>query len=268
MRAVMSFDPWRSPRRFRRRPLHTASAGSSTMRQSPIHLAIGFLLAIAGLHLTGCTVIGYLAGSAIDKGNAEVVEVRVRSLSEMPIGAHCRLKAIDSTAITGEYAGIRLQGRQRYEAWKAEDPSRIDMPSMGDSLQILTDATAAPPLRGDLVAMSDDSLWLHSRRGSSVFLQSLPLRDIRSIISASGGPIDGQRLRDYTSRTDFPNPFGIVVQGRDAENVIPVDSVASIDLLETTTPGLGRSLLTMVGLCVDVYVVNNVNLNIGFSKGQ
>jgi hypothetical protein len=217
-------------------------------------LGLGLVLAFTGLPVTGCTVIGYLAGSAIDRGNAEVAEVRVHHPSEMSIGAQCRLKTIDSVTITGEYSGLRLQGRQRYEVWKAEDPSRNNMPSLGDSLQVLTLATTAPALRGDLVAMSNDSLWLHSRRGSSVFLLSIPLSDTRSVNSASGGTIDGQRIRDHTSRPDFPSRFGIVIKDSDTESVIPVDSVASMDLLETSTPVVGRIVGSVVGACMDLAV--------------
>jgi len=64
------------------------------MRQSSVLLAFGPLLALAAFSLTGCTVVGYLAGSAIDKGYAEVEEVRLHHLSEMPIGAQCRLKTL------------------------------------------------------------------------------------------------------------------------------------------------------------------------------
>ena len=238
------------------------------MRQSSVLLAFGVLLAIAGLPLTGCTVVGYLAGSAIDKGYAEVEEVRLHHLSEIPIGAQCRLQTIDGATITGEYSGLRLQSPQRYEVWKAEDPSRKDMPSLGDSLLVMTLDAAAPALRGDLVAMSNDSLWLHSHRGSSVSLLSLPLDDIRSVTSANGGTIDAHRIRDHTSRTDFPNPFGIVIKDSDTANVIPVDSVASIDLLETTTPTGGRAVLTGFGFCADIIVVENLKLNIGPGGGQ
>ena len=235
------------------------------MRQSPIHLAVGFLLAIAALPLTGCTLWGYLIGSGIDEGHAVVSEYAPAYLAEMNEGDMYRLTRTDSTVLLGEFEGLqpvklsKSQGSKSDRDWRTRDSLMSNMLAIGDSVDVTTNDVPPQVLRGKLAGVSTDSLWVLHRRSSAVFLRGIPLSDVVEVATTNSGTIKGQRLRELVREPDSPRPPLplLVLKSSGKEYAVPLDSIASLEKpVEWITPSSGRVTWTLVGAAIDALMIS------------
>lgn len=171
------------------------------MRQSPIYLAFGFLLAIAGLPITGCSAIGYVFGSSIDASNSTASLTPLPSVSEMEEGELYWVVKIDSSGVLGEYVGLPPPDNlpsphELYDKWRDADSSRRNMPRCRDSVEITLDTSVPRYLHGRLDRISTDSLWVVGYGTLRPPIRGISLREVRTLTSTTGGRIEGQDLRD------------------------------------------------------------------------
>ena len=248
------------------------------MRRSSVLLTLGLGMAIAGLPLTGCTGIGYVIGTLVDQNNL-VPGAPVPSLTEMEDGDLYRVVKVDSSVVIGRYIDTSSPGQtevenpydevqESYNLWRQADSSRRNMPRCLDSVGITLDTRVPSYLRGRLIRMSADSLWLIGYGGPRMPTQGISLHQVRRLRSTTGGQIEGEDLREKAAGMVLPLPTSlpprkihptrplpstVVLMVDWSEYALPVDSIAYVSSMDT--PSSARWTGMIVGVCVDVAVI-------------
>jgi len=253
------------------------------VRRSSVLLALGLVIAFAGLPLTGCTGIGYVIGTLVDQNNL-VPGTPVPSLTEMEDGDPYRVVKVDSSVVIGRYIDTSSPGQtevenpydevqESYNLWRQADSSRRNMPRCLDSVEITLDTPVPRYLHGRLDRISADSLWVIGYGGPRPPMRGISLGEVQTLKSTTGGRIEGQDLRDKAAGMVLtpppspppkkappkevpptpPPPSTVVLMVDWSEHALPVDSIAYVSSMDT--PSSARWTGMIVGICVDVAVI-------------
>lgn len=223
----------------------------------------GILLSIAAiLFHSGCTALGYIAGSAIDDGNARTRALSHDDLMTLQPGADLRVVTLDSSAVEGDLEGIRLAPgkpyQQRFRDYRDQADSSLAVLDFATPVSIVVTAGApAMPrmIHGSFQALSKDSLWLQVRwkYHQTTFSYGVGLEEIQSITDDSGASLEGTALRRYAGRPALPTPYALVMRTDGGRMEVPFDETARVDLVERDSGG--RIGLTVIGLGLDAAAV-------------
>jgi hypothetical protein len=223
----------------------------------------GVLLAIAAtLFHSGCTALGYIAGSAIDDGNERIRALSHDDLMTLHPGADLRVVTLDSSAVEGNLVGIRLAPgnpyRERFRDFRDQADSSLGILDFATPVSIVvTSGAPAKPrtIYGIFQALSKDSLWLQVqwKYHQTTFSYGVGLDEIQSITGDSGTSLEGTILRRYAGQPGLPTPYALVMTTDDGPLEVSFDETARVDLVERGSGG--RIGLTAIGLGLDAAAV-------------
>jgi hypothetical protein len=223
--------------------------------------------------LSGCTLIGFGLGSAIDSSSKRTFGPQAfapesAGRDTLKQGTKLKLNLRDGEVVEGKYLGVeRLpadeyaqiydDARERYELQTA-------LPEPGDTVTLAL--VTGRVLEGEFLGF-EGRRWV-------VFRRETPWRvaaaDIVEMTNGRGCSVSGETLDRLLSSGAVPTMSALALEvdvgrsRREEVRLIPLDNIMS----GTYKPTSGRTALTLIGLAVDVAaVVAFASSDMGFGGG-
>jgi len=230
------------------------------MRDSRLYTAI-VLLALNSA-LSGCTLIGYGIGSAIDASGKRTLAPQAfapenagRHTPEQ--GSKIKLILRDGEVVEGKYVGVERLPAAEYWRVYADARARFQLesalPEPGDSVTLAL--VTGRVLEGEFLGF-EGQRWIHFRRETPWRVAAADVVEMRYAHDRSAS---GQTLDRLMSSGAVPTMSAVALEvtmgrygtRRTERRLIPLDSVASV----TYKPTSNRSMFALVGLAADAVLV-------------
>jgi hypothetical protein len=210
----------------------------------------GFAL-LWSVHVTGCTVIGYGLGSAIDASRP----IRMRDgsrgqLLALEPGARLRLRLADSTVVTGVYRGLTAEldssYARRYEAWRESGTAPFRAPRLGERIGIdsQTHALTARPFKGAFLGFGPGRVHVLPAGSRRPTFQAFSR--LRQLEDSTGAKVSGKALAQALDRLPI-QAIAIIWDGKTERRVDLLD-----DRIAEVGVGLPHRGFRNAGLLVGV----------------
>jgi len=212
-----------------------------------------FILFLASVTLSGCSVIGYLIGSGVDGRHGQFDQSNVKELSRMLPGTRIMVTMQDGTAYVCEFQEISFrvpaEYRRRYQAWRTSDSLTQVFPAIDDTVSLTQGIASSKVLAGKFKSFTPDAIWLLADT-----LRSIPLDSIRWVADHKSRKIQGELLRKVILSGTMPTNSARIVLDCDAGEVSPrVDSVLVVE--KWSESGTGTFWGLAIGLTLDMLCV-------------
>jgi hypothetical protein len=204
------------------------------------------LALVLSIHVSGCSVIGYLVGNELDKGRT----VKLRPGEPVQVvrldpGATVALQMADGSRIVGRYLGIEARPDpayvERYAAWCDSAAPGFRPPRIGEPILIRAreKSFSSRDYRGAFAGFGPRAIHVVSRRGKA---ESVRMDETRELTDSTGTDIDQEHLLAAADRV----PVQVIVRLRLRKNATG-DSLGTparannergVDLLDGSVVGI------------------------------
>jgi hypothetical protein len=202
------------------------------------------ILTLPYLLLSGCSLIGFLVGSAIDGGNDRYVPEQPYSLTLEHIGKGVTLQMDDGTQISGAYQGMQVPRTtpatyaSEYELRRSRLSSPRWLPQPGDTLAVMG-GSGGSGLSIVVSSLSFTALYgTVSGTGEPI---SYPLLANRVFTGTSGDTVSTHVLRRLLQQNLLPATDVLLLMA-------PEGNIVTVPVMEWV--GLGIGLVTEIVLLV------------------
>ncbi|MBX2989739.1 MAG: hypothetical protein KF749_01080 [Bacteroidetes bacterium] len=111
-------------------------------RQNPIGVVARVFFLPMWMFLSGCSLIGFGIGAAIDGGKPDKETVLPESSPGLAVGQPVRITRVDSTSVEGMYEGVTnldsVKYAERYGGFTATAGGESAFPKLGETLDLYT----------------------------------------------------------------------------------------------------------------------------------
>lgn len=239
-------------------------------------------LALAALTsaLSGCSLIGYGIGSAIDASSKQTLAPEAFTPEDggrnsFRPGTKLKLALRDGEVVEGEYIGVERLPADEYALVYAEARERYalqsELPEPGDTvtLALVTGGVAEGEFMG-----FEFPHWVYFKRetqhGVPATQYGVPATDVVEMSDGRDRSVSGETLDRLLSSGTVPTMSALALQvdlgrfWRTERRLIPLDSIS----FATHKPTTGRTALTVMGLAIDVAAaVATASMLSGFNSG-
>jgi hypothetical protein len=199
------------------------------------------------VHISGCTVMGPIAGAVIDGLRKDRTP---RTVVNIHPGSHVALYLRNGTSVRGRFDGRHDMGPEAYArewaAWRDTAKQATPLPAPGDS--VLLTRTDGKTCLGTLTAYEIDAVVV-ATSGESC---TMSVESIRSMADRTGHVVDSEVLREATRHATVPLSSMIRVQTKDGLIETPLHHVREV---EGPAPRAGKVIGLVVGLGTDIALI-------------
>ena len=199
------------------------------------------------VHISGCTVMGPIAGAVIDGLRKDRTP---RTVVNIHPGSHVVLYLRNGTTLRGKFDGRHDMSPEVYArewaAWRDTAKQATPLPAPGDS--VLLTRTDGKTCLGILTAYEIDAVAL-ATSGESC---TMSIESIRSMADSSGRVVDNEFLREATRHATVPLSSMIRVQTKNGLIETPLHQVWQV---EGPAPRAGKVIGLVVGLGTDLALI-------------
>ncbi len=223
-----------------------------------------FLSILILLYFSGCTVMGLLVGSMIDKDNALVRHSKIEEIEKVEIDTLIEINLRDDQVIEGRFWGLEKidssEYIQRYNYFLAGQQNKTWFPAINDTIFLYDQY-------GHLIKKDDrkfifsgfdfNSISLRSATGSD--MMSMKLKEFELIVSKKRNIIKVHEIKDYLEKGILPLQSELVnktysgVQKFPMENIL-MENILMIELPKPKTNNW-RNGLGALGFITDVVCI-------------
>jgi hypothetical protein len=221
--------------------------------------------------LTGCTLLGFIAGAKIDADQAIVppnsIHKQKRIKSDMPVRVHLRDNRIfEGTFLFMEKTDSSAYNR-RYEVFRNSSAARRWFPALNDTLvvsRLLGYTTTTDPCHYLFKGFDLNAIRLQSLPDKKVWSKNLD--SLSSISYRRGYTINARTLQTYVLAGGVPLQSELLLQTHKGVERIPVEEIRQINLPKPVT---GRVALTLLGMTLDILALREGiwEMNESLSRG-
>jgi hypothetical protein len=233
-------------------------------------LVAAFLFSL--MTLSGCSVIGYGIGTAIDNSKENYRNTEKWELDEAKKGRKIRMTLEDGEVINGKYKGLDsldyLEYSTKCNNGDNQSMEGEDFPCPDDSITIVTatnDSVSGRLLGYDInytldreedntsdIYQKSDLYRVSIKSTQDTMPRYLLLTGIKSFATQDSNPIDGGLLQETVASENLPLRSAINVRVKWDEHQFPVDQV---DKIEIDSAHNTKYLLMVVGLAIDGFCI-------------
>lgn len=209
--------------------------------------------------LSGCTLIGYGLGSAIDSSSKrtfgpEVFAPESAGRDTLKSGTKLKLNLRDGEVVEGKYLGVERLPAEEYAQVYAGARERYQLqsalPEPGDTVTLAL--VTGRVLEGELLGF-EGRRWVIFRRET---LLRVAAADVVEMTDGGDCSVSGETLDRLLSSGAVPTMSALALEvvvsegrtRREERRLIPLDSILSA----TYKPTSGRTVGTLAGLAIDV----------------
>ncbi len=226
------------------------------MRPHAIVLFLSAVCPAAMAGFSGCTVIGYWVGGAIENSKPDMEARPNLPVSDLEAGIRVVVTKTDSSRITGTFLRMDRVPPEFYaECYGKAAETFIRDSVLPSPDQVITLALTDEYFRHVGTFIGFDARSIHWRDNVSQAIIQSPFESLADIRPEPGKSISGEHLRALVLDQGIPAVTAMRILSSSSEEVIPTDEVAQVaeDPLEVTKKT--QLVLTLVGAALDVAVV-------------
>jgi len=236
-------------------------------KASQAYAALFVFLIAASVHVSGCSLIGFTVGSALDATSHPAPRyVATGEIRRFRPGDALELHMRDSTRVSGTYDGsARLDADAygaRYAEWQTSNSDAAGLPALGQSVR-LDSKTYIFDARGldHLLGFTHLGVLVDDRRLGEV---EVLYTDIRRMEAEGQGIVNGETLRALRRSGGLPLLTTLQVRTDDGLREVPLDDVAYV-----RAPGERNAAHQglVIGLVADALIVATVAIVAGTNTG-
>ena len=228
------------------------------MNRQAISIVVLLGTVLTGAGLTGCSVIGYAVGSAIDSGvSLDTAQVLPRSsLAKIEAGDSIGLQLVEGGYIAGTFKSFTVEDRwsyhQRCLLYNARLEPHVGIAVPGDSILIMGHSGNYPVrmIRGILARYDTAMVWRYGSDGDEI---PTPYGNIDTLYFSGGAKVTGAWLQEAANTETLPLPGGeVVLHVWGGDERVSLERVAAVYVRgkgDAKWIGLG------IGIGVDVIVI-------------
>jgi hypothetical protein len=217
----------------------------------------------------GCTLTGFLVGSAIDGSTPDRDTLKLAQFNALKQGQDVKVTLRNGNILSGRFVKrdtlTATEYSRNYSAWMEGNPESAELPVPGDTVTLSTKGNADEhnlEIVAELVGF-DGYLMLLRQQGRSVVLRT---RIITTMKDGHGHAIDQRTLSSLMDAGEIPCMTALVFQTPNGQERLPLERVQQI---ERHVAKRAKWIFGGVGLFVDVigiWTVSSGNFHI-FSGG-
>ena len=234
------------------------------MRRTNLPAAVFSVLIL--ISFNGCTIIGFAAGSDVDKEDAIYYPGSTDKLAGIKNDTPLEITLRNNYIITGTVQGIKnvdsAAYHQRYMTFQSKPEHQNLFPSINDTITLVkgtrhknqADSTSYLFSGFDFAAIRYTSL-------ADMEMKHLNLPDLFYITSQHNQKFYPHKFRMYLEKGLVPLASELIIQSPAGLETIPAENVKKIELLGA---GSGKVIYTILGISLDVlfiFMIRNVHNN-------
>ena len=245
---------------------------TKTLRTA-ILCCLGLLLPLA----SGCSVIGYFIGAAIDEASSGGEEVDVRSIGRVEEGKILNLSLRDGSEVSGTFQGLKKVPQRVYKEEYEENFKKTKhgsvMPSIGDMVHAVERDDTATAGRfvgfgieasngkknssfapaGSLEEFKDCYIALATNGPGSETKVYLP--DVMRIVGRDEKVIEGITVRKMLKRNEVPLLSYATLATEEGTVAIGLDNIYQATMFEIKSGYDAKTWCSTIGIVVDLLAV-------------
>lgn len=236
----------------------------TTMQSTIRNFILGCVLIIAGIQFSGCSLFGYLIGSAADRGTPDRDTVSMRNLSGINRNDDIILRHNDGLAVEGTFEAIETMSDTAYAALYTNRTAQIgtashSVPEIGEHLVFENQ-------RGE----TRNAEFFGFDYGNTIVLKQsghagngrLPMENLHSIRDTAGNIFDTAGMMKNLREGNIPFRSTAQVTEHNRMTSEPLDD---IDHIEKKNSKNGKWVGFGIGLAIDAVAVA---VAIGFGEAM
>lgn len=220
------------------------------MPRSVSYAALVALCLVCTVHLSGCSLIGFGIGSAIDAKNTHMIVPPGNAVTVAP-GAVLAVELDDGTTARGKYDGVERQKASeyapRFTSWREGVVSGFWVPAIGDSVVLETRAGQKLPAR--FLGFSYRAIDVETAGDPTP--HPLPFETLSRVTAATGEFAQADTLAARDAEGKLPVCTLLRLRRSREVRTVPLDAVRTVQL---EGHGAARKGL-LIGLGLDAAAV-------------
>lgn len=226
------------------------------MRPHAIELFLSAVCLAAMAGFSGCTVIGYWIGGAIDNSKPDMEARPDLPVSDLEAGIRVVVTKTDGSRITGTFLRMDRVSPEFY----AERYGKAAEAFIRDSVlpspdQVITLALTDEYFRHVGTFIGFDARSIHWRDKVSQVVVQTSFESLADIRPEPGKSISGEHLRALILDEGIPAVTAMRILSSTSEEVIPTDEVAQVAEVPSKVTKKTQLVLTLVGAALDAAAV-------------
>jgi hypothetical protein len=219
-------------------------------------------IAFLSMLISGCTVIGIVAGASVDHRNARDRRVSWDGTKSVPRGRKVEVTLTSGDTLRGKFTGLRALPPDSYRF--AYDSTRVllagdsMLPRLGET--VFFTPVKGPRIRGLFRGFEAEALAVYQPDEHSTAY--LPLSKAAQLRNLDGQSFDVELLRTLASARSLPSRSEFVVQSGAQTSRIPLQYIHEVHTLPRRTHKW--ILYGVIGLAADAAVAAAVISSISF----
>ncbi len=219
-------------------------------------LLMSVVAGVSALTLSGCTLIGFLAGKSADHKRARPQPVAREEIDTLKVGEPIEVQLWDGTKHSGRYQGLRWvpaeEYARAYEAARAGGGLAAQLPGLGPGADLVRKTGRVT--KGELRGIAPGFVAMRERSSSPQRLMELD--QVARLSDAAGRSLRGEELRTLAEERRVPSVVNLVLEQPTGNRTLELGQVASVTL--PAQPGGRWKKGMLIGLALDAVVVTAV----------
>jgi len=219
-----------------------------------------YVVAVSGFGLmaTGCSLVGFMAGSSFDSLAGDVDVKGLKGLNSLKTGNTIRVLRVNGDTIEGVFCGVVARPTNEYgQALAPIAHSMLDglfPPNLGEPIKIVTDKGGKTSVvRGEFAGLDPSCIYLHTTEGDQH--ERVDLGIITTIIDTSRRVVRGDTVRSIVADRKVPCLSVVLMAAGDSTQQIPIQDISD---LEPPSGHNAKYIGLFLGAAIDVALIISV----------
>jgi len=210
------------------------------------------------VNFTGCTIIGLMVGSSIDKKNRNVMYPEIEKITKLKTDTPLKIDLRDDQYIEGRFQGLERMDSanyiQRYNSFRIGIQDKNWFPNINDTVFIrhqLKYRNYTRTLSDPFIFSGFDLNSIRLRLITKSEMMNIKFDEFKFIRSKNSNIITADDIKNYYKKGILPLQWELVaIQTNTGDQKIPLDNILMIELPKNKTHKWQIGL-TVVGLIAD-----------------
>jgi hypothetical protein len=205
----------------------------------------------------GCTAIGYLMGTDLDRYDPELRHEKRQPVKQLKPNSPIKLILANNDTLACTYTGRTNLSLKEYSARFQQHfqrfPKNTAFALPGEEIVIMN--RDGLPMRGVLKMYDYDSVMVNFRGGTGS--RSWPLKSMTSVEDSDGNKLSVKELRKLMNEGEIPVSSVLEVMTSTGPKQFAYGEAKEIRVYKK--PVKGRIIGTMIGFAIDAYIIYKIS---------